>query len=76
VLRHGLKKIVTYRDENGNLHVVSAVCPHLGGVVRWDALRENMGPSISRLALDALDRVVNGPAISDLEQSKFRALAL
>jgi len=62
VLRHGLKKIVTYGDENGNLHVVSAVCPHLGCVVRWGALRENMGLSMSRFALDAVDRVVNGSA--------------
>ena len=74
VLRHGLKKIVTYGDENGNLHVVSAVCPHLGCVVRWGALRENMGLSMSRFALDALDRVVNGSA--HFGSIEVRALAL
>ena len=74
VLRHGLKKIVTYGDENGNLHVVSAVCPHLGCVVRWGALRENMGLSMSRFAPDAVDRVVNGSA--HFGSIEVRALAL
>src|SRR5437762_2833280 len=37
VLRYGVKKIATYRDANGKLHAFSAVCPHLGCGVRWDA---------------------------------------
>ena len=37
VLRSGLRKIAVYRDEDGQTHQFSAACPHLGGVVRWNA---------------------------------------
>jgi len=51
VLRHGVKKLATYRDSNGELHAFSAVCPHLGCVVRWDPCEKNMGLPLSRLTL-------------------------
>jgi glycine/D-amino acid oxidase-like deaminating enzyme/nitrite reductase/ring-hydroxylating ferredoxin subunit len=38
VIRQGLGKVAAYRDEAGVLHLRSAVCPHLGCVVRWNAL--------------------------------------
>src|SRR3954470_5287545 len=70
VLRHGLKKIATYRDPNGNLHAFSAVCPHLGCVVRWDACEQTWDCPCHGSRFDALGRVVNGPAISDLEATE------
>jgi glycine/D-amino acid oxidase-like deaminating enzyme/nitrite reductase/ring-hydroxylating ferredoxin subunit len=68
VLRSGLKKIATYRDENGNLHAFSAVCPHLGCVVRWDACEKTWDCPCHGSRFDALGCVLNGPAISDLER--------
>jgi Rieske Fe-S protein len=38
VIRQGLSKVAAYRDESGALHLRSAVCPHLGCLVRWNAL--------------------------------------
>ena len=70
VLRHGLKKIATYRDPNGNLHAFSAVCPHLGCVVRWDSCEQTWDCPCHGSRFDALGRVVNGPAISDLEATE------
>jgi Rieske Fe-S protein len=70
VLRHGLKKIATYRDENGTLHAFSAVCPHLGCVVRWDNCKKTWDCPCHGSRFDALGRVVNGPAISDLERAE------
>jgi glycine/D-amino acid oxidase-like deaminating enzyme/nitrite reductase/ring-hydroxylating ferredoxin subunit len=67
VLRNGLKKIATYRDENGNLHAFSAVCPHLGCVVRWDSCEKTWDCPCHGSRFDALGCVLNGPAISDLE---------
>jgi Rieske Fe-S protein len=67
VLRYGLKKIATYRDANGDLHAFSAVCPHLGCVVRWDACEKTWDCPCHGSRFDALGCVVNGPAISDLE---------
>ena len=70
VLRDGLKKIAAYRDENGNLHAFSAVCPHLGCVVRWDACEKTWDCPCHGSRFDALGCVVNGPAVSDLEPTE------
>ncbi|MBE9099814.1 FAD-dependent oxidoreductase [Vacuolonema iberomarrocanum] len=35
------KKIAAYRDESGELHQVSAVCPHLGCIVDWNAAEKS-----------------------------------
>ena len=50
VLRRGLSKVAVYRDEHGELHERSAVCPHLGCIVGWNA-RKNVGLSLPRLPL-------------------------
>ena len=67
ILRQGVKKIATYRDDNGELHGFSAVCPHLGCVVRWDACEKTWDCPCHGSRFDALGCVVNGPAISGLE---------
>lgn len=36
LVRDGLKKLAVHRDDDGTLHVRSAVCPHLGCIVRWN----------------------------------------
>jgi glycine/D-amino acid oxidase-like deaminating enzyme/nitrite reductase/ring-hydroxylating ferredoxin subunit len=40
ILRRGTKKIAAYRASDGQLHQRSAVCPHLGCVVAWNAAEE------------------------------------
>jgi glycine/D-amino acid oxidase-like deaminating enzyme/nitrite reductase/ring-hydroxylating ferredoxin subunit len=67
ILRHGARKIAAYRDENGTLHEFSAVCPHLKCVVRWDSCEKTWNCPCHGSRFDALGRVVNGPAISNLE---------
>jgi Rieske Fe-S protein len=68
VLRDGIKKIATYRDETGKVHAFSAVCPHLGCVVRWNTCEKTWDCPCHGSRFDALGVVVNGPAISDLER--------
>ncbi|HZS16908.1 MAG TPA: FAD-dependent oxidoreductase [Candidatus Udaeobacter sp.] len=70
LLRHGIKKIAAYRDEAGELHALSAVCPHLGCVVRWNACEKTWDCPCHGSRFDALGVVVNGPAISDLERAE------
>jgi Rieske Fe-S protein len=41
VVRHGLRRVAVYRDADGKVHQRSAVCPHLGGVVRWNAAEQS-----------------------------------
>ena len=41
VIRHGVTKVAVYRDPTGLLHERSAVCPHLGCIVAWNAARRH-----------------------------------
>jgi glycine/D-amino acid oxidase-like deaminating enzyme/nitrite reductase/ring-hydroxylating ferredoxin subunit len=68
ILREGAKKIAAYRDEEGILHKFSAVCPHLKCIVRWDGFEKTWDCPCHGSRFDALGRVLNGPAISDLEE--------
>src|SRR5947209_3402395 len=68
ILRDGARKIAAYCDEQGAVHKFSAVCAHLGCVVRWDGFEKTWDCPCHGSRFDALGRVVNGPAISDLER--------
>src|SRR5437773_9138538 len=68
LLREGIKKIAAYRDDQGTLHKFSAVCPHLKCIVRWVGCEKTWGSPCHGSRFDALGRVLNGPAISDLEK--------
>jgi len=70
VLRDGMKKIAVYRDESGTLHTFSAVCPHLACVVRWDDCEKTWDCPCHGSRFDCLGRVLNGPAVSDLNRVK------
>src|SRR5207249_4848531 len=68
LLREGVKKIAAYRDDQGTLHKLSAVCPHLKCIVRWNGCEKTWDCPCHGSRFDALGRVLNGPAISDLEE--------
>jgi glycine/D-amino acid oxidase-like deaminating enzyme/nitrite reductase/ring-hydroxylating ferredoxin subunit len=68
IVRHGLNKRAVYRDDLGKLHVCSAVCPHLGGVVRWNALEKTWDCPCHGSRFDRFGNVVNGPAIEGLQR--------
>ena len=70
LLRHGMKKIAAYRDDNGTLHAFSAVCPHLQCVVRWNACEKTWDCPCHGSRFDALGCVLNGPAVSDLKRAE------
>ena len=70
ILREGVSKIAAYRDDKGSLHKLSAVCPHLKCIVRWNSCEKTWDCPCHGSRFDALGHVVNGPAISDLEPSK------
>jgi len=70
ILREGVTKIAAYRDEAGTLHKFSAVCPHLKCIVRWDGAEKTWDCPCHGSRFDSLGRVLNGPAISDLEPAQ------
>jgi Rieske Fe-S protein len=66
VVREGLRKAAVYRDEAGELHRRSAVCPHLGCIVAWNAAASTWDCPCHGSRFDRFGTVVNGPAASDL----------
>ncbi|HYJ32780.1 MAG TPA: FAD-dependent oxidoreductase [Candidatus Binatia bacterium] len=68
VLRRGLTKVAAYRDPSGTLHEMSAVCTHLGCVVRWNSAEKSWDCPCHGSRFDSRGRVVNGPATRDLAE--------
>ncbi len=66
VVRHGLKHIAAYRDENGTLHRMSAVCPHMKAIVTWNASERTWDCPFHGSRFDCRGHVINGPANTDL----------
>ena len=66
VVRRGLTKVAAYRDEAGNLHEHSAVCPHLGCIVAWNSAEKSWDCPCHGSRFDAKGEVLNAPAIEGL----------
>lgn len=66
IMRKGLTKIALYRDDDGALHERSAICPHLGCVVRWNGGERTWDCPCHGSRFTCTGDVVNGPALTDL----------
>ena len=66
VISRGLKKVAVYRDPEGIVHELSAVCRHLGCIVNWNSLEKSWDCPCHGSRYDALGHVIQGPANSDL----------
>lgn len=70
VLRRGIQKIAVYRDEQGKAHEMSAVCPHLGCVVHWNAAEQSWDCPCHGSRFNKLGKVTNGPSNVDLSPAE------
>src|SRR5678816_2914933 len=66
IMRDGVSKIAVHRDENGNVHKLSAVCPHLGCIVAWNSTEQTWDCPCHGSRFSASGKVYQGPANSDL----------
>ncbi|MDQ3322824.1 MAG: FAD-dependent oxidoreductase [Acidobacteriota bacterium] len=68
IISHGTTKIAAYRDENGKLYQRSAVCTHLGCIVRFNSLEKSWDCPChgSRFGVDG--HPINTPAIAPLAE--------
>ncbi len=71
IIREGLKKYAVYRDEQGNAHCYSAICPHLGCVVKWNQGEKSWDCPCHGSRFNVEGKVLNGPAISDLPSAQL-----
>jgi nitrite reductase/ring-hydroxylating ferredoxin subunit len=67
VVRSGLRRLAMYVAEDGSRHACSAVCPHLGCLVQWNAAERSWDCPCHGSRFDPYGRVLNGPAMQDLE---------
>lgn len=68
VVRRGLKKCALYRDHLGNVHEMSAVCPHLGALVRWNQSEHCWECPAHGSRFNAKGDVIQGPANCSLKK--------
>ncbi len=68
VLRRGIKKVAVYRDQDANLHEMSAVCTHLGCIVAWNSSEHTWDCPCHGSRFDQYGHVINGPANRDLDR--------
>ena len=66
VVKEGLSPIAVYREPDGTLHRMSAVCVHLGCIVRWNATERSWDCPCHGSRYDRFGVVMNGPANSNL----------
>jgi glycine/D-amino acid oxidase-like deaminating enzyme/nitrite reductase/ring-hydroxylating ferredoxin subunit len=66
VLRRGMQRIACYRDGNGKIDQMSAVCPHLGCIVHWNGAEKSWDCPCHGSRFDKHGKMTNGPANVDL----------
>lgn len=69
VVRRGLKHVAAYRDDDGVLHECSAVCPHLGCIVRWNHVEKTWDCPCHGSRFSPMGKVINGPSLGDLNEA-------
>ena len=68
IISSGKKKIAVYRDEENSLHTCTAVCPHLGAILQWNADEKTFDCPMHGSRFTSVGKVINGPASSDLKK--------
>ncbi|MBA3958017.1 MAG: FAD-dependent oxidoreductase [Parachlamydiaceae bacterium] len=66
ILSNGLKKVAVYKDEEGNLHSFSAVCPHLKAIVQWNSEEKSWDCPAHGSRFTCHGEVIDGPANDSL----------
>ena len=68
IMSEGFKKIAVYCDEEKKIHTCTAVCPHLGAILQWNADEKTFDCPMHGSRFTSLGKVINGPASSDLKK--------
>ncbi|AUN98824.1 FAD-dependent oxidoreductase [Bacteriovorax stolpii] len=70
VFRDGGKIVAAYKNINGEMEYMSAVCPHLAGIVAWNGAEKSWDCPCHGSRFDCHGKVIEGPAISDLKHAE------
>lgn len=66
IIKRGTKRIALYRDDTGNVHECSAVCPHKQCIVAWNSFEKSWDCPCHGSRFAPLGAVLNGPAMTGL----------
>ena len=67
IQRQGIDLLAVHRDHGGRIQACSAVCPHLGGVVRWNSQEGTWDCPCHGSRFGPDGAVLNGPANTPLK---------
>ncbi|RYZ99103.1 MAG: FAD-dependent oxidoreductase, partial [Proteobacteria bacterium] len=68
VIREGMQKIAVYKDGNGRVHMYSAACPHMQGIVRWNGAEKTWDCPCHGSRFERTGNVICGPAPCGLKE--------
>ena len=68
IMSKGFKKVAVYCDKDNNIHSCTAVCPHMGGILQWNADEKTFDCPMHGSRFTTEGKVINGPATADLKQ--------
>ncbi|PSP68335.1 (2Fe-2S)-binding protein [Halobacteriales archaeon QS_1_69_70] len=71
VTRRNGRPCGVYRDEDGDVHAVSAVCPHMDCLVRWNDAERTWDCPCHGSRFDHDGEVISGPAVEDLPTTEL-----
>ena len=66
VIDHRGEKLAIFRDEKGDYHCHSAVCPHMGCVVTWNSVEKSWDCPCHGSRFTSRGQVIEGPAARDI----------
>lgn len=66
IMTEGMSKVAVYKDESGAVSKMSAICPHLKGVVCWNALEKSFDCPVHGSRFSTEGKCLIGPAKAGL----------
>lgn len=64
-------KVAVHRDDDGELHALSAACTHLGCIVAWNDAERSWDCPCHGSRFSTAGRVLQGPAVEPLEKREL-----
>lgn len=64
-------QVAAYRDDEGVLHALSAVCTHLGCIVNWNPAEKTWDCPCHGSRFSHEGNVIHGPAVQNLEKKQL-----
>jgi Rieske Fe-S protein len=72
VLELGGEKVAAYKNDEGEVQALSAVCTHAGCLVDWNAPERTWDCPCHGSRFDWTGKVIQGPAVDDLATRQLR----